>query len=121
MELVKRLKKLEGIVEELSGQIEVESGGKGPSSAGSPEGSNRSATAQRQMSGSLGSAANSGGSPRDFDFLSDNNTDPAKRVDVQQKLGRLVLNDHKGSTRYVSSVFWTKLNDEVGDWKLCRC
>ena len=35
-ELVKRLKKLEGIVEELSGQIEIETSGRVPSTTGSP-------------------------------------------------------------------------------------
>jgi hypothetical protein len=35
--------------------------------------------------------------------------------DLEKKMGRLVVNDHKGSTRYVSSVFWAKLNDELDD------
>ncbi|KAI9172209.1 putative transcriptional regulatory protein [Paramyrothecium foliicola] len=113
VELVKRLKKLEGIVEELSGQIEVESGGKGPSPAGSPEASHPPAANPRQMSGNLDMTAMSGGSPKDFDFISESGSEGARRVDLQQKMGRLVLNDHKGSTRYVSSVFWTKLNDEL--------
>jgi hypothetical protein len=112
IELVKRLKKLEGIVEELSGQIEVEPGGKVPSSAGSPESSGPRQSLPRQVSGSL-DATTSAGSPKDLDYISEVSNEAAKRVEVQQKLGRLVLNDHKGSTRYVSSVFWTKLNDEL--------
>ena len=119
LELMKRLKKLEGIVEELSGQIEVESGGRNPSSAGSPDTSfgihqsaERSASiAQRQMSN-----ASMGGptiqSPSGSDSMSDR-SEAARRKDLQQQFGRLVMNDHNGSKRYVSSGFWAKINDEV--------
>lgn len=114
VELTKRLRKLEGIVEELSGQIEVESGGKGPSTAGSPN-SQGPNTAKRASTfgrgGSIG-AGNVSMSPRDGDTPSDHTGDMVKR-DVSNALGRLVLNDHKGNTRYVTNGFWAKLNDEV--------
>lgn len=113
-ELVKRLKKLEGIVEELSGQIEVESSGKGASSAGSPEALNVAA-ASKSASSLAGQAhrsatESSGPSPNEPGTLEH----PFSRnKDINEQLGRLVLNDHKGSTRYVTNGFWSKLNDEV--------
>lgn len=119
LELMKRLKKLEGIVEDLSGQIEVESGGRNPSSAGSPDdafnqlqSTERSASiAQRQMSNtSIGGPTMQ--SPGGSDSMSDR-SEAARRKDLQQQFGRLVLNDHNGSKRYVSSGFWAKINDEV--------
>ncbi|KAH7313439.1 fungal-specific transcription factor domain-containing protein [Stachybotrys elegans] len=114
MELVKRLKKLEGIVEELSGQIDVEAVGKAADSAsGSPEPSYASllpSVLRRKGSGPL---EGTGASPKDTDSTSDHSSDTVKRRDAQQQIGRLVLNDHKGSTRYVSSGFWSKLNDEL--------
>lgn len=114
-ELVKRLKKLEGIVEELSGQIEVESSGRGASSAGSPDAphltaASRSASlvgqAYRGASDSYGQSANDGD-------VTDSHSPLTRQDDVNTKLGRLVLNDHKGSTRYVTNGFWSKLNDEA--------
>lgn len=124
IELMKRLRKLEGIVEELSGQIEVESGGKGPSSANSPEAAHgaqasnieRSATFPQRHSSSASSHPGvlgpSSGSPRGSDAASDQSE--ATRKQIHQKFGRLVLNDQSGSRRYVSNGFWAKLNDEVG-------
>ncbi|KAH7155663.1 fungal-specific transcription factor domain-containing protein [Dactylonectria estremocensis] len=121
VELVKRLRKLEGIVEELSGQIEVESAGKGPSSASSPDavhsnamatGSERSASfPQRQVSnpailGHHGDITKENGPAGDAN-------DAAQRRDLHRKFGRLVLNEQSGGKRYVSSGFWAKLNDEL--------
>jgi hypothetical protein len=108
VELIKRLKKLEGIVEELSGQIEVESGERGASPVDSPEG--HAAIAQRTNS------TGQDPSPGSFDSLSEQGSDVIRRREVQRQLGRLVLNDHKGNTRYVSNGFWSKLNDEVSPW-----
>ncbi|KFA64454.1 hypothetical protein S40285_01095 [Stachybotrys chlorohalonatus IBT 40285] len=103
VELVKRLKKLEGIVEELSGQIEVE-GGK--SAGASPEAlypGQHPSTLRKPSMDYTGPSPNS-------DSTSDQGMG---KKDVQQQFGRLVLNDHKGSTIYVSSGFWSKLNDEL--------
>ncbi|KAM0543181.1 hypothetical protein ACHAPJ_012436 [Fusarium lateritium] len=123
IELMKRLRKLEGIVEELSGQIEVESGGKGPSSASSPEAMHTVQTssfetpapsAQRQLSTAsshVGHMGLAGGSPRGSDATSDQSETTRKHL--HQKFGRLVLNDTSGSRRYVSNGFWAKLNDEL--------
>ena len=116
VELVKRLKKLEGIVEELSGQIEVESSGRGPSSAGSPETQNQVAASKSTSSlvaHTHRSATDSAGpSPNEF-HAPDSQISTHRSRDVNTQLGRLVLNDHKGSTRYVTHGFWSKLNDEL--------
>ncbi|SPJ72796.1 uncharacterized protein FTOL_02525 [Fusarium torulosum] len=123
IELMKRLRKLEGIVEELSGQIEVESGGKDPSSASSPEaahtGQNISfetsaPNPQRHLSNASSHHGNMGmvgDSPRGSDATSEHSE--AARKNMHKKFGRLVLNDTGGSRRYVSHGFWSKLNDEL--------
>lgn len=111
VELVKRLKKLEGIVEELSGQIEIETGGRVSSAAGSPS-NEGSPTAQRPKSSSLGAFASGV-----VDFGDHHATgevpESRKMRESRKQLGRLVLSDSKGTARYVSSGFWSKLNDEV--------
>ncbi|KAH6900452.1 fungal-specific transcription factor domain-containing protein [Thelonectria olida] len=121
LELMKRLRKLEGIVEDLSGQIEVESGGKGPSTASSPDathnpqagGQERAATLPpRQTSSAALFGCHSDG-PRGSDSISENSGDAARRKELHQRFGRLVLTEQTGSRRYVSSGFWTKLNDEL--------
>ncbi|KAF4440265.1 hypothetical protein F53441_12355 [Fusarium austroafricanum] len=122
IELMKRLRKLEGIVEELSGQIEVESGGKGPSSTSSPEaahaGQNPSFetsvhNTQRQTSNASqpSHVGMADGSPRGSDATSEQSE--TARKNMHKKFGRLVLNDTGGSQRYVSHGFWSKLNDEL--------
>lgn len=121
MELMKRLRKLEGIVEDLSGQIEVESGGKGPSSASSPEAvhgtqsvplDQSTSFATRHPSNVSTTIAPFGGSPRGSDAASVQ-SEPVHKHDLNRKFGRLVLNDQNGARRYVSNGFWAKLNDEV--------
>ncbi|KAF5027120.1 hypothetical protein F66182_785 [Fusarium sp. NRRL 66182] len=123
IELMKRLRKLEGIVEELSGQIEVESGGKGPSSHSSPEAVHTAQTSsietsapnpQRQPSNASSHAGNMGqvgGSPRSSEAASDQSETARKHL--HQKFGSLVLNDTSGNRRYVSNGLWVKLNDEL--------
>lgn len=123
-ELMKRLRKLEGIVEDLSGQIEVESSGKGPSSASSPDAAHNPHAAERASTLPPRQPSNAplfgchGGSPLESDAVSEN-SEAARRKELHQKFGRLVLTEQAGgsqtgSRRYVSSGFWTKLNDEVG-------
>lgn len=140
-ELMKRLRKLEGIVEELSGQIEMEATRQGSSSE-SPEAATQDATGTARV----GTSAEAGGRSRQSgcgpSIPSDHgqesplsgpgnrgppaSVDPAERPSVQhgadpekampnfnRKFGRLVLHDG-GRSRYVSSGFWSKINDEVG-------
>ena len=132
---MKRLRKLEGIVEELSGQIEVESVRHPYSAGNSPEASRD----DHPMGPRLGnapsiatvSAANSGGSNQDSPSPSavggarlpgrpasgtmsepDSLLRKASSPDVHKQFGRLVLNE-KGVTRYVSSSLWSSITDEV--------
>lgn len=127
---MKRLRKLEGIVEELSGQIEVETA-RQPSSAGnSPEAAARELD-DRLMGRRHGSAPSGSGSPHSQDSpvtrsagaIARSRTAPGssssigplrKTSDVNKQFGRLVLND-KGVSRYVSSAFWSAVNDELDE------
>ncbi|CAK7207668.1 hypothetical protein SEUCBS139899_010479 [Sporothrix eucalyptigena] len=146
IELLKRLRKLEGIVEELSGQVEMEAGGSGKvpgSSSNSPE----AAAGGSEAGGSGGSGSGSGPAPRSS---LDHSTTPSassswgqhspklghattgnspgrlvgrnssygslvkQTKDTQKQLGRLMINDY-GRSRYVSSAFWSKINDELDE------
>ncbi|KAH6608893.1 hypothetical protein Trco_002239 [Trichoderma cornu-damae] len=111
VELVKRLKKLEGIVEELSGQIEIETGGRVSSVTGSPS-NEGSPTAHRPKSTSL-SAITSGAVDLGDSHAAGDGSESQQMRESRKQLGRLVLNDNKGTSRYVSSGFWSKLNDEL--------
>lgn len=121
VELVKRLRKLEGIVEELSGQIEVESGSKGESSTFSTLGSPGSSAAaglsgsSRRGTASLASNPQSGSDREPAAWTQSSDDRSASLSGPQSKTlqGRLVLNDHKGNTRYVTNGFWAKISDEV--------
>ena len=148
IELLKRLRKLEGIVEELSGQVELEAGsssGKVPlSSSNSPEatgtsvgdtGASNSGQHPRSSvdhTGNTPSASSSWGhSPKPANATLSNppsasggspgrlvsRNGPAlkqKTKDTQKQFGRLMINDY-GKSRYVSSAFWSKINDELDD------
>lgn len=130
IELMKRLRKLEGIVEELSGQIEVETARNHSSNGNSPEATiNPGADSHTPSSGgprgdradSVAAASNhSQGSPmhagegRPSPYSYNSGSGILQRQDsVNKKFGRLVVNDH-GKTRYVSSAMWSKITDEVG-------
>ena len=127
IELMKRLRKLEGIVEELSGQIEVETARNHSSSGNSPEALVNLSEHNTPASGPRGERSDSAathnrGSPSGvgearpylYNFNNSSSGNLAQRTDnVNKKFGRLVINDH-GKTRYVSSAFWSKLTDEVG-------
>lgn len=125
IELVKRLRKLEGIVEELSGQIELEAVRHSSSDGHSPDGPHGDGDRHmstrmdvRQGAGSHGKAspaassrsttahAVSGHDSTHFGGLVSSPTE------MNKTFGRLVLNN-KGTSRYVSSGFWSKINDEV--------
>jgi hypothetical protein len=118
-EMVKRLKKLEGIVEELSGQIDVDaSKSNSPESAQAHYGAPRrttshNSTRQHSMSAKEGPVSpHASVGSRDGDSVSDA-SEATRREKTRSQFGRMILNDHKGKTRYVSSAFWSKMNDEV--------
>lgn len=127
---MKRLRKLEGIVEELSGQVELEAVRQGSSAGQSPE---NMADGDTRVAGRPGSTTSGGshgqGSPAANGGLARTDSvaassapvvqhtafKPPERTassEVRKSLGRLVLND-KGRSRYVSSEIWSKINDEV--------
>ncbi|GAB1309903.1 All development altered-3 [Madurella fahalii] len=134
LELMKRLRKLEGIVEELSGQIEVETVRQPYSTATSPEAGRDDHT----IGGRLGSAfyaaspASGGGHSHDSPTsgpgaggprlsgrpgsgtLSEPDSLRKASPDVHKQFGRLVLGE-KGVTRYVSSGLWSSINDELDE------
>ncbi len=134
LELVKRLRKLEGIVEELSGQIELETGRHQSASGDSPEavagGSGGPGTDRAE---SLSGASNISNSPLPPKVTRPGSggagldtavgplaRDPSRTPkDVQSRFGRLVLND-QGRSRYISNTFWSKINDEVRP-QACAC
>jgi hypothetical protein len=130
IELVKRLRKLEGIVEELSGQIELEAVRHSSADGHSPE---TTSDVDRQISGrpdimqgigshSKSSPAASSGSRKESSSTvaqsgSGHRNSPfggleRSPTELNKNFGRLVLND-KGTSRYISSGFWSKINDEV--------
>jgi hypothetical protein len=120
---MKRLRKLEGIVEELSGQIELETI-RHPSSAGqdSPEsghmdvavGHSPAGSGRENSSPSTSAAARGSPSQAAAGIASKASQGPPSRspTDMSRKFGRLVLSE-KGTSRYVSSGFWSKITDEV--------
>ncbi|KAK4129768.1 hypothetical protein N657DRAFT_560927 [Parathielavia appendiculata] len=130
LELMKRLRKLEGIVEELSGQIEVEPVRHPHSAGNSPEGTAYSRD-EHTAGGRLWPGANSVGGPiggfghdspsmagvrlqtgPESRPLSETDSYGKASPDVHKQFGRLVLSD-KGVTRYVSSSVWSSINDEL--------
>ncbi|GAW11645.1 hypothetical protein ANO14919_009930 [Xylariales sp. No.14919] len=129
MELMKRLRKLEGIVEDLSGQIEFETYKHGANSE-SPEATSdtmhendrRKTTASPPVENS--SSANNappgysvprrtgtGGSAASSN-PANANAKGQHGGDVNQDFGKLVLSE-KGKVRYVSNAFWTKITEEI--------
>lgn len=90
-ELIKRLRKLEGIVEELSGQIDVDD--KVDDSSLPAE----AVSVDTEANSVNGAASTYSGSQ-----------------EVNARMGRMLLNEREhGARRYISSGFWSKMNDEV--------
>ncbi|EGO53307.1 hypothetical protein NEUTE1DRAFT_92483 [Neurospora tetrasperma FGSC 2508] len=138
LELMKRLRKLEGIVEELSGQIELEAVRHPFSSSNSPEGTgghdadghatgatragdkpgtpNGSNLGKNSPSTGTGMGTDKSGAQGLQTQLNRPPFGPLRRIssDIHKQFGRLVLNE-KGVTRYVSSGFWSAINDELDE------
>lgn len=127
IELMKRLRKLESIVEDLSGQIEFETYKHGASSE-SPEAhpdpqhenDRRKMTASPpdETSSSAGNVPPGFSRPRRTgtggssmgSSLATAKSQPGS--DMNKDFGKLVLSE-KGKVRYVSNAFWSKLTEEV--------
>ncbi|KAI1455343.1 fungal-specific transcription factor domain-containing protein [Annulohypoxylon moriforme] len=96
-QVMDRLRSLEGLVKELSGQLEqAHANARGSPSANSPEnsGHGRGVSHHVEPSSSIENMSN-----------------------VQSSFGRLVLGD-AGQSRYVSSGFWSRVNDELHGLKM---
>lgn len=116
VELMKRLRKLEGIVEDLSGQVEFETAKHPSSNDGSPNATTESGLEDRRLHidpaqrrtphSDPGDAAKAG------HRLSLDSGISSPSIGVRRDFGRLVLNE-KGKTKYVSNALWAKVNDEV--------
>jgi hypothetical protein len=124
LELLKRLRKLEGIVEELTGQID----GERQQSAEPPsaddvrsersERTERADKGERIATGSVSSPSGGKESPLATTISSGPRSMSGddlvtKQKEVYKQFGRLVVTS-KGKDRYISSAFWSKVNDEVG-------
>ena len=115
-ELLERLRKLEGIVEELSGQIEVDR--HASASTSSPEGQDNGdgATTGPGYMGGLGSGGailigdeNATGLSGTTRIMPQPTYE--QNASLFKQFGRLVIN--KGKGRYISSAFWSRVKDEV--------
>ncbi|KAI8623988.1 hypothetical protein F5Y19DRAFT_342317 [Xylariaceae sp. FL1651] len=123
MELMKRLRKLEGIVEDLSGQIEIETY-KHNENSESPEATPDTVheSDRRRNTGATPNenAPNSGSIPPGHSAPRRTNTGGSgtgsgvkgPMGDVNKEFGTLVLSE-KGKTRYISNAFWSKITDEI--------
>ncbi|KAI0521538.1 fungal-specific transcription factor domain-containing protein [Xylaria bambusicola] len=129
MELMKRLRKLEGIVEDLSGQIEFETYKHGAANSESPEATSsdtvlendrRKTTASPSIENvssmnnvppgySAPRRTNTGGSATSSNMA---NAKGQHSSDVHKDFGKLVLNE-KGKVRYVNNAFWSKITEEI--------
>jgi hypothetical protein len=116
-ELLKRLRRLEGVVEELSGQVEIEAIKHSPSSDNSS--SQRDGDPSTDTSGKgtvrvVGMDEGSGNRrawiTRSF-RVGDGPPKTAFSAHEPNRAGRLVLEE--GKSRYVASPFWASINDEV--------
>ncbi|KAG5924824.1 hypothetical protein E4U61_006409 [Claviceps capensis] len=123
-ELIKRLKKLEGIVEELSGQIEEPGAARASgASCGATEvkllSSNASPEPVYPGADSLPLRQSSTGNFEDF-ATCDASSRAASSVGgssdgvkAKPNFGRMVADEGRQTSRYISSGFWSELNDAL--------
>ncbi|TVY14646.1 Bikaverin cluster transcription factor bik5 [Lachnellula arida] len=103
-QVMERLRNLESLVKDLSGQLEV---------------ANAAAAANSVAGGSSG-VNSPGSSSHDRDTGHQKEASPSTNtgnVGLQKQFGRLVLQDANRS-RYVNSGFWSRVNDELDDLKI---
>ncbi|KAI3330575.1 hypothetical protein F4824DRAFT_330244 [Ustulina deusta] len=94
-QLMERLRNLENLVKELNSQLEQAHAFSNSSTGNSPASSSNDRDGDHQTTTSNTSGGNS----------------------IQSQFGRLVLND-AGRSRYVSSGFWSRVNDELDGIKM---
>jgi hypothetical protein len=118
-ELLKRLRRLEGVVEELSGQVELEGIKGSPASSGDRDSKIEHYGSEEGKDGkSQGGTVRvvgmdeGGASSRTWlKRLQGMGEGPPKRDIIGREFGKLVIDE--GKSRYVSSSFWASLNGEV--------
>ncbi len=117
-ELLKRLRRLEGVVEELSGQVEIEAIKHSPSSDNSSphkDGDHSSDTSGKGTVRVVGMDEGSGNRKawiaRAFRIGSGPPKTAFSADGSNRSAGRLVLDE--GKSRYVASPFWATIHDEV--------
>jgi hypothetical protein len=87
---MERLRNLEGLVKDLSGQLEQANAAASSANASAAASNSPESSIENQKEASPGALAGN----------------------IQKQFGRLVLKDANKS-RYVSSGFWSRVNDEV--------
>ncbi|KAI1433855.1 fungal-specific transcription factor domain-containing protein [Xylaria sp. CBS 124048] len=126
MELMKRLRKLEGIVEDLSGQIEFETYKHSAANSESPEAVSdmvHDIERRKMAASSPGESPSLANAPPGHHLRSRTSTGSSMTStlanvkgyhvgDVNKDFGKLVLNK-KGRVGYVSNAFWSKITDEI--------
>ncbi|CAD6441848.1 9203e70e-9c9f-4153-85e8-0ac515cecefc [Sclerotinia trifoliorum] len=117
-ELLKRLRRLEGVVEELSGQVEVEHSKASPSSdhssprnnAESNGGYNDKTSKVKTTGINEDNGIKKGSLARPFDM---DLPPPKDAFTVTEGIGRLLLDS--GKSQYVSNPFWAELSQEIAE------
>lgn len=123
-ELLKRLRRLEGVVEELSGQLELENTKASPTSSGERDGDKENSEAGKEgkRNGSsvrvVGMDEGSATSRTWIKRLHGMGEGPPRSTTMEKEFGRLVIDE--GKSRYVSSSFWASLNGEVNFYRTPR-
>ncbi|CAH0050911.1 unnamed protein product [Clonostachys solani] len=103
-QVMERLRSLEGLVKELSGQLE-----QAHSSSGSPPGA--------VPGGSSGVGSPEGSSHGRDGEHGEGTSPPINSASMQKHFGRMVLQDTSKS-RYISSGFWSRVSDELDGLKM---
>ncbi|KAI0410187.1 fungal-specific transcription factor domain-containing protein [Xylaria palmicola] len=125
VELMKRLRKLEGIVEDLSGQIEFETykhSGNSESPEAAPDSLHENDRRKTTTSPQVENLSSAHGAPSGYSVPRRANTSGSTSSsslvkghhsgDVNKDFGKLVLSE-KGKVRYFSNAFWAKITDEI--------
>lgn len=122
-ELLKRLRRLEGVVEELSGQVEVEAVKNSPASDQSSANKDGDmADAPNGKGATVRVVGMDEGSGNRKDWLQRSfriGAGPPKTAysleEVRESVGKLTVDE--GKSRYVASPFWASISDEVEEIK----
>ncbi|RFU32729.1 hypothetical protein B7463_g3594, partial [Scytalidium lignicola] len=114
-ELLKRLRRLEGVVQELSGQVDLEGNKPSPSSTSSThkdgEGDSESGPGPKNIR-VIGMDEGGGSKMQWMSRMWSTGDGPAKpEFALEHRFGRLVMED--GKSRYVSNPFWETVAEEV--------